>query len=76
MLTFSQHYTGHSFPDFIILLMCALFIFLGMDNSMSADSQSSKGSHAVCKVCSDKASGFHYGVTSCEGCKVWNIYIE
>lgn len=23
-----------------------------------------------CKVCGDRASGFHYGVTSCEGCKV------
>lgn len=24
----------------------------------------------LCVVCNDKASGFHYGVMSCEGCKV------
>lgn len=23
-----------------------------------------------CKVCNDRASGIHYGVASCEGCKV------
>lgn len=30
---------------------------------------------SVCRVCADEASGIHYGVTSCEGCKVC-IYHE
>lgn len=28
------------------------------------------GDTVLCRVCGDKASGFHYGVHACEGCKV------
>ena len=31
---------------------------------------SGNNEHILCRVCGDKSSGFHYGVFSCEGCKV------
>lgn len=36
------------------------------------------GSFGRCKVCNDKASGIHYGLASCESCKVifFLIYLK
>ena len=40
---------------------------IGGDDLYSGNSFHSKH---VCKVCGDRASGKHYGLYSCEGCKV------
>lgn len=42
--------------------------FTGADSNCNTSTKS----FVSCKVCGDKASGYHYGVTSCEGCKVYN----
>ena len=32
--------------------------------------QNEKFSFGKCKICSDTATGIHYGISTCEGCKV------
>lgn len=50
-------------------------------NEMSSNIESTSEKEKVtydfgnCKVCNDKASGIHYGVASCEGCKVRELKI-
>lgn len=39
---------------------------------LGREDSTGSGISVECKVCGDKASGFHYGVHACEGCKVIN----
>lgn len=42
----------------------------GAASGSGTTSAKNNGAGARCSVCGDEASGFHYGVDSCEGCKV------
>lgn len=46
-----------SWPDLYLISFCA-------------SPAEMNGLVLLCKVCGDVASGFHYGVHACEGCKV------
>lgn len=41
----------------------------GVGTIMAADSNSKEGIGGLCPVCTDKISGYHYGVFTCESCK-------
>lgn len=43
---------------------------------MSVHALEFSGMVLLCKVCGDVASGFHYGVHACEGCKVKHAFVS
>ena len=42
-------------------------------SSTAPSTSGSKARLPPCKICKEKASGFHYGVNACQGCKVNNM---
>lgn len=42
----------------------------------SSDESPGSALNIECRICGDKASGYHYGVHACEGCKVWRPQVK
>lgn len=53
-----------SFEKFLSQERCAREIF------------ETKYEFGMCRICQDQATGIHYGVPTCEGCKVRNTNIN
>jgi len=66
--TFATHLTVNE-PDQDQLLK--LKTTKSFDNSIPNTPKPVELKDKICEVCSDAASGYHYGVYSCEGCKAF-----
>lgn len=39
-------------------------------------SRKKSAKYGLCKVCKDLASGIHYGILACDGCKVYPVLVN
>ncbi|XP_056133656.1 peroxisome proliferator-activated receptor alpha a isoform X2 [Lampris incognitus] len=69
--SFDFHSTGSGSESSIVLdtLTPASSPASGVYGVASGPEETLSALNLECRVCSDKASGFHYGVHACEGCK-------
>ncbi len=46
-----------------------------IQHTSAVDIKNQKKLSSLCGVCNDKASGKHYGLRTCEGCKGMNYFL-
>uniref|UniRef100_A0A8W7P5S5 Nuclear receptor domain-containing protein n=1 Tax=Anopheles coluzzii TaxID=1518534 RepID=A0A8W7P5S5_ANOCL len=54
----------------------SVVVVVPKQESASSTTAEFDGTTVLCRVCGDKASGFHYGVHSCEGCKTLLVTVK
>lgn len=68
-----------STDDVVNLVMTKPVAYSGVDSSQPSPDSAQQPTSSTpflppCRVCGEKASGFHYGVNTCEACKVRLVY--